>query len=38
MAVRIPDKARKAELERLIAGNEKAIRKILLAYHIPLVD
>ena len=38
MAVRIPDKARKAELDRLIADNEKAIRKILATYQIPLVD
>jgi len=38
MAVRIPDKARKAELDRLIEGNDKAIRKILATYQVPLVD
>ena len=38
MAVRIPDKARKAELDKLIADNEKAIRKILTTYQVPLVD
>ncbi len=38
MAVRIPDKARKAELERLIADNGKAIRNILVSYHVPLVE
>ncbi len=38
MAVRIPDKARKAELEKLIASNGQAIRKILATYHIPVVE
>jgi quinoprotein dehydrogenase-associated probable ABC transporter substrate-binding protein len=38
MAVRIPDKARKAELERLIAENGEAIRKILATYQVPLVN
>ena len=38
MAVRIPDKARKAQLDKLITDNEKAIRKILAAYQVPLVD
>lgn len=38
MAVRIPDKARKAELESLIASNGQAIRKILATYQIPVVE
>jgi quinoprotein dehydrogenase-associated probable ABC transporter substrate-binding protein len=38
MAVRIPDKARKAMLNKLIAENQTAIRKILTTYHVPLVD
>ena len=38
MAVRIPDKERKEELNGLIESKEKEIRKILLTYHVPLVD
>ena len=38
MAVRIPDKGRKEELNGLIESKAKEIRKILLAYHVPLVD
>lgn len=38
MAVRVPDKARKAILEQLIASKEQEIRQILLDYRVPLVD
>jgi len=38
MAVRIPDKERKEELNGLIESNAKEMRKILLTYHVPLVD
>ncbi len=38
MAVRMQDKDRKEELNGLIAAKAKEIRKILLAYHVPLVD
>jgi len=38
MAVRMPDKSRKAMLDDLIASKSKEIRKILLEYKVPLVD
>ena len=38
MAVRMPDKSRKAILDNLIASKPKEIRKILLEYKVPLVD
>jgi mxaJ protein len=38
MAVRMPDKDRKGELNKLIDAKALEIRKILLTYHVPLVD
>ncbi len=38
MAVRIPDKARKEELNQLIGRKADAIEKILREYRVPLVD
>jgi len=38
MAVRNGDKARKAELDKLISKNADAIKKIMTSYYIPLLD
>ena len=38
MAVRVPDVERKQEINRLIEAKETEIHKILLDYHVPLVD
>ena len=38
MAVRVPDKDRKEELNGLIESKSKEIRKILSTFHVPLVD
>ncbi|QSA98637.1 quinoprotein dehydrogenase-associated putative ABC transporter substrate-binding protein [Methylococcus sp. EFPC2] len=38
IGVRIPDKARKEELNKLIEKNASAIQKILKDYRVPLVD
>lgn len=38
MAVRMPDKGRKEELNGLIESKTKEIRKILMDYHVPLLD
>jgi len=38
MAVRIPDKGRKEELNGLIEAKRKEISKILMTYHVPLMD
>ncbi|MFM8331143.1 MAG: quinoprotein dehydrogenase-associated putative ABC transporter substrate-binding protein [Candidatus Methylumidiphilus sp.] len=38
MAVRFPDKGRKAMLEQLLDKNHAKIDKILQAYHVPLTD
>lgn len=38
MGVRIPDKERKEELNKLIEDNQRKINKILTKYKVPLVD
>ena len=38
MAVRIPDKGRKEALNGLIEAKHKEISKILMTYHVPLMD